>query len=100
MNPKDLPLIQAFVEREAQDYTPAKSKQWIDETTASVLGRIARLRNTDFLIVESLGNMGSVIRSVKFDLYKSRDTKHFTYHLALCSCGDTKHVLPVYRNGT
>ena len=94
MDEKDKLLIKAFIEREAKDFSPAKSDDWINEVCDKVCKDADEIKDGDYLNINSFGNAGGLIRGLKIDVMKDSDyKKRFDYEITLCTCGQLNHTV-------
>jgi hypothetical protein len=88
----DLGLIEAFIAREAADYsqTSPKSKEWEKEVLKKVLSTIGD-QKISVLSMSSMANLGCILRKISMDILaneaKIEDKK---LSIGFCSCGNPK----------
>jgi hypothetical protein len=88
----NLKLIKAFIEREAEDFTPNKPEDWVKAVLEMIKGKVAGIEDGNYLTINSYGNAGFLSSQLKIDIYCKCD-KSFNYNIRLCPCGQLKHTV-------
>ena len=93
---KNLPLVRAFVEREANDYTPAKDLEWIAAMEKKIERSLAQVDASEVRFI-SLSNIGLISRSLMIPVVRSEVAKsgdlvwaERNYDFIFCACGCVK----------
>ena len=91
----DMPLIRAFIDREAQDFG-GKDDKWCEQVMNLVIEQSNKIseEEADYLYITSYYNVGLVnrelrlsVRTDKVDYKKAKD-----YEIMLCPCGKLNHT--------
>jgi hypothetical protein len=86
----DLPLVQAFIEREARDFGAAPS-DFVSLRLEKIEEALAKLDRADRIHFESLGNTGCLIRKLSIDPGEGWDWKKGDVSIIFCMCGKLDH---------
>lgn len=90
MNIFDKVLIKAFVEREAQDFTPVKDEEWISKVCQMIHNKVRTIKNGNFLKIQTYRNVGTKNRELTLDIFSG--SHNINYIITLCTCGQLTHT--------